>query len=271
MSITYPNPFQAIFFYYLYKQVATITSCILCTLLWQVPSVLAQMRVAPLVIEANANRGQAQGVIQVTNSGNVAVDVEVYASPFTYDESGFVELESGPHDLTPYLFFSPRKLSIEPGQARRIRLAVRLLPSLQDGEYRAVVFTQSQQAITEDISGVPVSIIPRIGVLFFVRKGSTSPDLVVQSVDVGESGQQVELLINNQGTASIRPGIQWRLSQNNNEIASGETPRTVLLAGESRPVGISVDDRLQPGSYQLQGKIIEDNLSTIFEFDIVVP
>ncbi|MGF1513119.1 MAG: P pilus assembly protein, chaperone PapD [Elainellaceae cyanobacterium] len=252
-------------------RVVALAGCLTSTCLLLTPSAEAQLRVAPLVIEASANRGQAQGVIDVFNSGEATVAVEVYASPFTYDQTGFVELESDPSDLTPYLFFSPQQLLVDPGQQRRIRLSARLLPSLPDGEYRAVIFAQNQQPAAGRLDGVPVSITPRIGILFFVRKGNPSPDLVPQSAEIMATGQQIELLVDNRGGASIRPGIRWQLSQNGAEIESGETPKVVLIAGERRAVPIGYDDILPSGAYQIDGEIIHGAIAVPFSFDIIVP
>ena len=134
------------------------------------PSAQAQFRVSPLVIEEKSERGQAQGVIEIANPGDTATQVRIYASPFTYDESGFVELDSHAFDLSPYLFFSPKEVTMEPGQIRRIRLSARLFPSLPDGEYRAVIFVRSETPNIEERDGFQINIVPRIGVLFFVQR-----------------------------------------------------------------------------------------------------
>jgi P pilus assembly chaperone PapD len=49
----------------------------------------AQMSVSPLVIEAQANRGQAQAIINVTNTSNQPFRGRVYAESFTYGDNGF--------------------------------------------------------------------------------------------------------------------------------------------------------------------------------------
>lgn len=231
----------------------------------------AQIRVAPIVIEAEAQQGQAEGVIELYNPADEAVEIEVYASPFTYNESGFVELESDPSDLTPYLFFSPQQLTIQSGQERRVRLTARLLPSLPEGEYRAVIFTQNRRPLSGNLDSVQVNIVPRVGILYFVRNGNTAPNLIPQITRIEGTNQQIELLIDNQGSASIRPSIQWQLSQDGDAVASGEIEKTVLVAGESRHVSINYDSNLTPGSYHLDGEIFDNSHSVSFSFDITIP
>src|SRR4028118_870105 len=135
------------------KSAVALTIGILSTtLLWGGKSV-AQVSISPLVIEVEAKRGQAQGVINVGNSTNEPFRARVYAEPFTYSrDAGFQTLKKGEQaDLTPYLQFSPTELNVPPGVERRIRYIVRLPPSMQEGEYRAVVFTENlKESINEN-------------------------------------------------------------------------------------------------------------------------
>ena len=104
--------------------------------------VKAQIKISPLVIEREARKGTARGVINLTNTSNETFRARIYALPFTYNQNGFEELESSPQDLSPFLSFSPRELVIQPGQTRQIRAISRFLPSSAKGEYRAVIFTE---------------------------------------------------------------------------------------------------------------------------------
>jgi len=102
------------------------------------PAYSQQLRVTPLVIERKAESGQARGVIDVSNDSDKPFRARVTLSPFTYSREGLQVLKSSPNDLTSYLTFSPRELVIAPGQTRSIRFNARLLPSLPQGEYRAM-------------------------------------------------------------------------------------------------------------------------------------
>jgi len=237
------------------------------------PSAAAQFQVSPLVIETEAQQGQARGVINVSNFGSESTEVTVYAAPFTYDESGFVELDSDPMDLSPYLVFSPERLVLEPGQQRRIRLSARLLPSLPDGEYRAVIFIRGDTptATTTTADGVQVNIVPRIGVLFFVRKGETitSPDLVTAQADGETPGIQLQLA--NEGTASGRLVVRWSLSQDGTILRSGETEPQIVVADGQRLVTVTYDEPLPGGTYDLTGEIVGGTVPVPFALPVVLP
>ncbi|MEB3219775.1 MAG: P pilus assembly protein, chaperone PapD, partial [Nostocales cyanobacterium 94392] len=164
------------------KIISYLASCsTLSTLLFFPKIAEAQVRVDPIVIETKTERGQAQGVISLSNNSNQAFRARVYAQPFTYSRNGFEVVKSSPNDLTPYLTFSPRELVIQPGQTRRIRMLSRLLPSMDAGEYRAVIFTEPLKEAENSSGNSSVSISTRIGVVFYVRHGDVKPNFMVQS------------------------------------------------------------------------------------------
>jgi P pilus assembly chaperone PapD len=219
----------------------------------------AQMSVSPLVIEAKAERGQAQGIITISNTSNAPTRVRVYAEPFTYDrENGFKTLPSSRNDLTKYLQFSPRELTINPGESRRVRLISRLAPNLTDGEYRAVVFNET---LTEgkDSAGNNVALVARIGVTFYVRKGNVAPSLSMKDASFNTQRKQIQVLVNNSGQATAITGITWKLSQNGKVIKTGKVDPSAVIANSDRYFFLSYLDQekegLKPGEYQLSGDL----------------
>ena len=144
---------------------------------WAGVPALAQVGLSPLVVEIQANRGQAQGIINVINNTNEPFRARVYVEPFTYEsESGFQILDTDPDDLSPYLQFSPRELEVPPNTNRRVRFVSRFPPSLPEGEYRAVIFTENLIETT-DASGADVELRTRVGSTVYVRHGNVSPQL----------------------------------------------------------------------------------------------
>lgn len=236
----------------------------------------AQMSVSPLVIEAKAERGQAQGIITVTNTSNTPSRVRVYAEPFTYSrDNGFQTLPSSPSDLTNYLQFSPRELTIQPGESRRVRLISRLAPNLPDGEYRAVVFNET---LTEakDGAGNNVALVARIGVTLYVRKGNVSPNLAVDNASFNPEQKQIQLLIRNSGEATVRPSVNWTLRRGENVVKTGQIDASAVVANSDRHFLLNYPSKDQPaltnGEYQLSGELTwgEDNKKTKLPFNVNV-
>ncbi len=239
----------------------------------------AQVTISPLVIEAEANRGQAQGMINVTNNGSEPFRARVYAEPFTYSrDAGFQTLPSDAHDLTPYLQFSPRELVVPPGVTRRVRLIGRFPPNQASGEYRAVVFTENLNETT-NTSNSNVSVITRIGVTVYVRQGEVSPNLTVESANWNPEQNQIQLLVRNAGQASTRPTVSWTLKQGETVVKTGNLEATGIVAQSDRNFLLNYAPEGQPaptaGEYQLSGELVwgeGNNKSTVpFSVNLTIP
>ncbi|WP_353932658.1 P pilus assembly protein, chaperone PapD [Okeanomitos corallinicola TIOX110] len=239
----------------------------------------AQVSVSPLIIESNAKRGQAQGMITITNTSNSITRVRVYAKPFTYSrDSGFEILSSTPTDLTKYLQFSPRELTIKPRESRRVRLISRLAPNLPDGEYRAVIFNETLTE-TKNSQGNSVGLVARIGVTFYVRKGNISQKLEVSGASFNQAQKQIQILVTNSGKATARPGVNWTLKQGETVVKSGKVDPSSVVAESERNLLLKYplkdEPALTPGEYQLSGDLIwgdNNNASKLpFNVNISIP
>lgn len=96
---------------------------------------------------------------------------------------------------------------------------MRFPPSLPDGEYRTMIFTENLQKgiITETDSKTNVTlqtnIIPRIGVALYVRKGDVSPNLTPNSARFDPKTNKIQLLVSNKGKASAILAGDWQLKK----------------------------------------------------------
>jgi P pilus assembly chaperone PapD len=256
----------------------TAFSACLSTLILCSGKASAQVSVSPLVIETKADRGQAQGIVTVTNTSNTPSRVRIYAEPFTYNrDTGFQSLKSTPTDLTPYLQFSPRELTIKPGETRRVRLIGRLAPNLPEGEYRAVVFNET---LTDgkDAAGNNVSLVARIGVTFYVRKGKISPNLTVDSASFNPEQKQIQLLVINSGKATARPNLNWTLRRGETVLKTGQIEANGIVGESDRNFLLNYpnkDNLLTPGTYQLTGELTwgedKDKTKLPFKVNVTIP
>jgi hypothetical protein len=234
--------------------------------------------VSPLVIETKVDRGQAQGIVTVTNTSKTPSRVRIYAEPFTYSrDTGFQSLKSTPTDLTPYLQFSPRELTIKPGETRRVRLIGRLAPNLPEGEYRAVVFNETLSD-GKDAVGNNVSLVARIGVTFYVRKGNISPNIAVDSASFNPEQKQIQLLVINSGKATARPNLNWTLRRGETVVKTGQVEANGVVGESDRNFLLNYpnkDNVLTPGTYQLTGELTwgedKDKTKLPFKVNVTIP
>lgn len=246
---------------------ASLSSVLLSSFLLGGTAARADIAISPQVIETDLQRGQAQGTITVSNQDPQEFRARVFSAPFTYEpETGFKLLESSPQDLTPYMQFSPRELQVPGSDERRIRFVVRFPPSLPDGEYRAMLFTENLEATfqeeTNTTTGVTfrTAIVPRVGVAVYVRKGNISHNLSVVSSRFNPQSKQVQLLVRNTGKASAIVQGEWTIKKGDKVIYSGRGIDTTVITEKERYLNVdySSSDKkitLEPGEYQLSGNL----------------
>jgi P pilus assembly chaperone PapD len=220
--------------------------------------VRAQMMVNPIVIETETKKGQAKGSFSITNTSSNILRARVVAEPFSYGKQGFESLKTSPTDLTPYLNLSPREFTLQPGQTRQVRISAQLLPSLTNREFRAVIFTDNLTAEEQAKSATQTTILPRIGVTFYVRHGNLEPQLGVEQSSISADQKSMSLVIKNSGNATVRPAVRWKILDKDQSIASGQSENITIIAGGDReiPLSIALEKPLAAGSYQLAGELI---------------
>ncbi len=216
------------------------------------------LRVSPLVIQTQAEKGQARASVEFTNTGDKTYRARIYTIPFTYNREGLENLKSSPNDLTPYLSFSPRELMLEPNQTRTVRLSARFVPNTPDGEYRALLYADQLNEVDPNNPSPAVTLKTRLGITVYVTKGDLTPVLKVQQAIYNPQKKQILLLATNSGSATTRPKTQWIISQNNQEIATGILDNTTIIAGGDRYLTIPYPPQGKPlmaGTYQLSGQL----------------
>ncbi|MEH2087633.1 fimbrial biogenesis chaperone [Nostoc sp.] len=232
---------------------------LLATLFTSIPA-QAQVSLSPMIIDLQANRGQSQASINISNSSDKPFRARVYAQPFTYDrDTGFKTLTSSPNDLNPYLQFSPRELVIPAGVTRRVRLITRFPANLPDGEYRSIIFTEKLDE-TKDGNGNKINIVTRIGATVYVHQGNLSPNIVVDNARWNQKQQQIQLLVKNTGKASARAAVKWTLQQGNKVIKQGNVDPNFIIAESDRYIPLNrpqpKETALAAGEYQLSGELV---------------
>ena len=244
-----------------------LSSIVFSTFLLLENTAKADITISPLVIETAAKQGQAQGNITVTNGDTKSFRSRVYTEPFTYDlETGFKLLDSSPFDLTPYLQFSPRELEVPGTDNRRIRFIARFPPSLPDGEYRTMLFTENLEATFQEEQNSSkgaifrTAIVPRIGVAVYVRKGNISHNLTAVNARFDSKSQQLQLLVKNSGKASVITQGEWTIKKENKQIYNGRGIDTTVIAEGERYLTVDYSNaakkiQLEPGEYQLSGNL----------------
>lgn len=252
-----------------------LATVILSTSIVVMKPVQAQVKISPMVISTETRQGQTTGVITLTNLSNQETRMRLYTRPFTYNRDGFQIIDSSENDLSPYLVFSPNELILEPGQTRRVRLYIQLLPSTPVGEYRTVVLAEP---LIDRGQQSGLSLVTNVGVTVYVRHGETFHNMTVRGANYNAQEGVINLLVNNSGNATVRPGVRWRLLRGNDVIASNEISDITIIAQGDRNIPIrflQANQKPSPGNYKLTGELFwgdTDNPQALpFDVNVTIP
>ena len=118
-----------------------------------------------------------------------------------------------------YIRFSPRQVTLQPGQSQTVRLMLRKKRDMADGEYRSHMLFQSlPDPASSDINelagnnseGLSVQLIPVIGITIpvIVRQGKlnasvTLSDFEIEQANTVRAGSMLSFTINREGNSSI--------------------------------------------------------------------
>jgi P pilus assembly chaperone PapD len=238
------------------------------------PASSQSFSVSPMVTIAEARNGQAKGSITVANLGTKILRMRVSAEDFTYDKKdGFKTIDRHELSAVPYLQFSPRELVIPPGVSRSIRVVSILPPSLQNSEYRAVLFLEElEEKNVKNNNGNAVIVSSRVGSVFYINKGINKSDIQATKAIWNN---KLSIVLTNKGQQSGYPNVNWQIEKDGKEVAKDTLKGILIQSGNEQEVELKYKGQpvsLSSGSYNLSGQIIDSGKKNVpFSLKINIP
>lgn len=150
--------------------------------------------VSPLDFQFSAQR--RSGVLTITNEDKAPISLRVRAMRWTQNAEGADVYE----DSADLVFF-PKRVELQPGEKKIVRLGVNAVP--QDGEraYRLFVDELPPPEEPGQRSGTRLAVLVSIGVPVFLTPEGAESALEVEQARLGEA---LEMTVNNRGKARVR-------------------------------------------------------------------
>ena len=199
---------------------------VVCLLLWvwmlALPNLAwaGGLQVSPTRFEFNLER-KFNNFFTLANTGDKPLHIKIYPSLVMMGKNNtLVEIQNSPFDLSSYLVFSPRSVTLQPGQRRIIRFTVRPPDNLAAGEYRTVVFFEELPGPDEAPRftkgkklGVDLTLLTRIGVPLYGMMGAKTQEVIFEK---GAAERQKGTLsvggrFVNKGNAHVQIDVDARL------------------------------------------------------------
>jgi hypothetical protein len=220
---------------------SALTTLLLFTSVPGVAYAAGELMVTPtrIVFELRTRTAQVTLVNQGSDTSNFRIS---FVRQNMTEAGDFVEVAESEAGLysDPMIRFSPRQVSLPPGQSQVIRLQLRKPSDLVDGEYRSHMLFQALPpsssnsvniAATDSTEGITIELIPIVGVSIpvIVRHGNLSSNATLSDpgiipADDANSSPKIAVDINRKGNSSIYGDLRVSFT------ANGEEPVVVAQA-----------------------------------------
>jgi hypothetical protein len=183
-----------------------------------------QLMVTPtrIVFEGNERTKQVNLINNGSESGRFRVS---FVRREMTEDGKFEDVPQGVPGMysDEIIRFSPRQVTLEPGQSQTVRLMLRKKPGMSDGEYRShMLFQTLPDPVATDVSNITgesnvlsVSLVPVIGITIpvIVRQGEINAtvslsDFEIQQENTVRAASILSLKINRQGNGSAYGDIR---------------------------------------------------------------
>ncbi|QLE85673.1 hypothetical protein FLM48_11700 [Shewanella sp. Scap07] len=215
----------------------------------------ASLLVTPTRAELDSSR-QKSAIFSLVNKGNVTSRFNIYFQDKQQLPSGdYVSLE-GKGKLSQFVRYSPRRITLEPEEGTRVRLALRLPRGTAQGEYRSyLVFSQIpltealDSAATENAKDLSLSIsaMLRISVPVVLRVGELDSEVFIEKGDLTQGNGNVAVTLKRTGDRSSYGDIEVLRESNGEKQTVGSFKNAALYTEiEQRTFNVSLDQMIEP-------------------------
>jgi P pilus assembly chaperone PapD len=244
---------------------------IISTVTFNDASASGEMMIAPtrVVFEGSTRTARVSLVNSSTETKTYRI---TFVNKRMTEDGGIVDVDkpqAGELFSDKIVIYSPRQVTLAPGQAQTIRLILRKPANLADGEYRSyLLFRALPKTSGTDISnldqkqdGIAIQLTPIIGIAIpvIVRHGETRVSTSISEVKYQQNVDKIKTLtffINREGNASVYGDITVSIINNGIETVVSKVNGVAVYSPNARRKFI-LKVHLPDGITSLHGKTVK--------------
>lgn len=207
--------------------------------------------------------------VSLVNAGNETYTYRIeFVQRRMKPNGGFEEIKkAGPGEQfsADMIRFSPRQVTLQPGQAQSVRLMLRKPPKLEDGEYRSHLLfraipkasTSSVSQLNNDPKAISIQLTPIVGISIpvIVRHGQTQVTTTINKLRYFEKNSTVLFDLMRKGNASVYGDITilFKDQSGHSSVIRKVNGLAVYTPNKSRRMNISAQ---APGGVKIKNGIL---------------
>ncbi len=205
------------------------------------------------------------GSLLIHNTSAQPEYIKVYWEDFQYKApyegtKEFLPAGTSPDSVSQWVAFSPQEFSIPAYGKQNIDYTVTVPAQINEGHYGVLFFEKTTGPLQGETG---LSVVTRIGCLFFVEPGNKSKKAVLQNVIV--QGNTIKADYVNQGNVTELPRTTFYVMQDKGLVVlRGEAKKLYVPSGTTASLALPMKKTLDPGHYTL---VLNSDLD---EGDVVV-
>jgi hypothetical protein len=232
----------------------------------------AQLMMEPSKVTLNTEAGATIiDKIYLHNTGEEVETVKIYWEDFMYVEpfngkKKFYPAGTTEYSLKDWVNFSPQTLTLAPKTKQEVNYVIKVPQDISGGRYGVLFFERGAEKGSE---GVGVSIVTRVGALFFVDIGEKNKSSEISGWKFTET--TLSGVIKNNGNVFIFPqGIYYVMDEEGLVANRGEIEKIYLPPNSSAEFKADLAKDLSAGSYTAVMTFdLHDGDSLVREVDFV--
>jgi fimbrial chaperone protein len=208
--------------------------------------------VSPIMLNLSAK--VASGMISVTNQSTEALRFQVTA--FAWDQRADGEMVLTP---TKDVVFFPAMLTLNPTEARNIRVGVNVAPGAAEKSYR--VFVQELPPLVKQGEEGVVRVLTKMGIPVFLEAEKPKATPTVGALNL--SGDQFSFSLKNAGNAHFRAEKILIVAKDGSKaIHMQEVPGWYVLAAGTRNYDVKLPKAACDGLKSINVEVVSDEGNT---------
>ena len=192
------------------------------------------------------------GSLLIHNTSSDAMNIRVYWEDFEYKApydgtKNFLPAGTAPASASQWVTFSPQTFTMPAFGQQKIDYTVSVPSQIEEGHYGVLFFERS---VTGKLNNEAVSLVTRIGCLFFIEPGNKSKKAVLQDIVLKADSLTVSFV--NQGNVILIPHTTYYVMQEGGLVLNrGESKKLYVPPGVSASLEVPLKKKLDPGHYTL--------------------
>lgn len=191
--------------------------------------------------------------LTIHNTSKDPVDVKVYWEDFEYQPpydgtKNFMPAGSSKTSASQWVSFSPQTFRLPAFARQQIDYSVSVPSQVTEGHYGALFFEKAGDNVKTETG---VSVIVRVGCLFFIEPKDKSKKAVISDIQLG--GKKLQGAFTNQGNAILIPRMTYNIMDEREGVVAdrGEVKKSYVPPGATAQWEITLPQGLNAANYTL--------------------